>query len=907
MLNTNRRRIQMALQGKRSGLLFISIVLLFFLFLIQGVKAENGRQLFSDSIHLSVEHRKYNRLENINQQRITDQYIEAFSKSIPRILAYTKFSIHWKQSIVVSEEGIIFHSKGVHIRGNRHYRGFPVDEYMTPEAIKCILQCDYKGQSLNFVDTLESASQFTAQLQVADSIKVKDLNFRSFSYQLLYTEKQEADFKALTNAIDQYYLDFPLLKKALEKVGRISMGSLNMLPIYNANLKEAENTLDKLQESDYLKLLDLEQHDPLQFLPRFRNLQSGIAFKRQKIDRQMKNLERLYYQEGKNYLNTDTAISRSYFEKSIQSNPYYSPAYLELARLDLSQKKLQASASKIEYILTDLKPDTLTYKQIMNFNDRLVAAFIDKAKELMADEDYNKATEVMEQAESFCENTSRYECSGDVEKYLSLARYGIYNAYISVARQALRRERPELALQYIRLVEEFQKKNSSSIISDEAIRELYAETAELLVSQAKYLLETKNFSKALSHFENAGKLCRTDDCQTMIHRYKAKAFQGIYDSLITDAQQIFDNDDIEEADKKLNAADIYRAKYSDFISKASTRDLLRKNIDQALYRQHLQRGYSFLNFERPEAALNKFTKAECLLKQYQFATNDTLDSLITVAAKPIVLSKIKRAELKVWGNQFSQARAILVDLQQDVQAYRLSEEAQVRERMQLLKEKLYNKYCKAVLDTFNHHKQQASLGISQTNYLIAKDHFQKALSIARRHPECKADTHEISQTLYEYEPLFVFAEMKQQLFRLDAGEKYTQAVQKAAEIASYYDKQDLKQQGLSRTSPLTYATEHQDIEVKRIATSWYLQNRNPEDALEVMRSINQNKVSSADFKQLQKKTGRMLARTDAARSSGADYRKMAENYSANQNWFRFLENAYRSEYRKAAGIFPYFF
>ncbi|MFW6019496.1 MAG: tetratricopeptide repeat protein [Bacteroidales bacterium] len=874
---------------------------------VEAVTAQKTNDsFFQDSIHITVEHRKYNRTEHINNQRITDEFIEAFSKSIPRILAYTTFSIHWQHEAAFTNNKILTDLKGIHIRGYKTYRDFPVQKFLIPGQIKCNYAFEYTNQTLNYIDTVNLKQKSSSNLSIPDSINPTKLTFLSFDFQLIYNTSEKENFLKITQAIDQYYRDFPRLKNALEKVGKITIGNLNMLPIYSANLKEAENTLENITEKGYLSLLDLEKNDPLGFLPRFKNLQRGIAFKRQKIDNQMKNRDRLYYQEGLNYLTKDTSIARGYFEKSIQTNPFFSPAYLELSKLNLSKGQLHNSAQHIEYILQELKPDTQTYRKVINFNDKLIGAFIDSANILMDKEDFNQAVSVMERAEDFCHNTPQYECPADVQKQLSNARYGIYNAYISVARKAIERRRPELALEYIKLINDYQKENSQSIISTNSIKDLYSKVAELFVEQAQQMIDSKKYKQALSHLKEAEKICKSANCKAAIQSNLAHAHQGIYDQHLKNADKAFQQNNFSEAEQIIQQADAYLKDHKKHLSPSLFRDSLKQEIDYEVYQKNLEKGYKYLTIDQPENALNKFIKAKNLLENYNYEKNDTIDSLIRISAKPIILSKIGKGKLKVWGEKFNEAKNILNETRSDTEKFLLSQNKEIQDSLSSFKSKLKSRLCQKVRDTINDYRQRASLNMSKSNYLLAKDNYKKILLKASQYEQCSIDAKSTEEKLSENHHLFKYAQMQQKLDSLYKKKEYKALVTKIQHMVSFYENKNLSERGIPKITPLTFVQKYKTTGLIRYITQWYIKQEKGYKALETLKTIDTEKINPEEFKSLQKAIGKSIAKEDIDQDISSDYKAHSKDIAPG-SWYKFFRRSYRSTYRKKAGIFPYFF
>ncbi|MFO8054680.1 MAG: hypothetical protein R6U19_05890 [Bacteroidales bacterium] len=894
----------------------VPVIFLLFFFPLSSVYGQQaGRVIYKDSVSLRVKHRKYKKHREINDQRVTDQFIDSFSRSIPRILAYTTFSIHWEQTISVSGQFLHSRLSGLHIRGYNSYRGFPVSEHMLPERIRMNYHLNYEGRRISVADTFQTGASQESRIKLADSLKTKKIDLDSLDYALIYELRQKERFTAVASAIDQYYEDFALLKEALEKVATISTGNLNMLPIYNARLKEAENTLKRLRSREYLKLLDLENHDPLQFHPRFLNLKNGISFKRKKIDRQMKNLDRLYHRAGVSYLKKDTSISRKYFQKAIQSNPYYTASWLWLARLDLSAGFPGQAADKVAYIFNELKPDTQMYRQTIGFSDSLSQAFVSKAQRLMANSDYNEAIQLMERAQKFCIHTKQYECPDAIDKHLSLARYGIYNAYISVARKAIEQERPAMALEYITMVDTFRRNNQSSIVSGKEVDELYEEVAGLFLEQAEHLLNNQQYKKALSHFRQAGQLCKTSSCENMTARYKSRAHRGIYKDMLEQAEEELEKENYNNANQKLGEAQAYVHKHKPLLEKSRKHEQLKQQLAHEQYKENMKQGWEYLQQERNPLALREFDKASAYLSRYATERNDTLDSLARKAARPQIraaINYIKQTLYPKFEVIYGKPELLekeIVKIEKDTAKYGLTEDKEIAEGLKELRDSLEQEICKLVQDSLNDYRRQGKLEISDGGYLEAEKQYQKALEVAGKNPQCETDsTEDIKNKMQKYKAHFRFLGMKRNADQLYRQEAFSKVMDTLQQMMHYFKAQDLENKGLSRITPVSYARAKNDHSFSIYVIEHYLQEQNDsKNALAVLKDIDPDQLSEEDSKKLQKRIAKALAKKDAQKNTPHDYREKAAEYSDNSKRFNLLERYYKSEYRKEKGIFPYFF
>ncbi|MFO8088047.1 MAG: hypothetical protein R6T91_09650 [Bacteroidales bacterium] len=882
------------------------ILFLTYLFLSTDTTGQIVKTWFNDSVHLTVKHRKYEQNNHINNQRITNQYLEAFSKSIPRILAYTTYQVHWHQKIQYENTTITNSIQGLRLSGYTDYRGFSMKDFLVPAKVIYTYDLSYQGIALSFSDTLTRTTSRSA-VQVPDSLSEKKLTFEDFHYQFFFQEEQAQKFRTKMQAIDQYYLDFPILKNTLEKVASIGTANLNMLPIYSANLREAESVLKQLKNRSYQSILNLEETDPLEFLPRFQNLNSGIAFKRQRIDRQLKNIDRLFYQEGINYLNTDTSIARAYFEKAIQSNPYYSPAYLEIARLNLTQHKLPEAASAIEHILQQLKPDTATYQKIMSFNDTLLTAFINKGKHLLDMEDYNAAVAILERAKHFCDSTPNYTCQAPVDKYLSQAKYGIYKAYTDVARKAIDNERPEMALRFIQQVDRFQQNNSRAIISNQEIKGLYAETAELFIKKARLSLDLNEFKAALAHLQKADSICPDADCRKRTESSIVKAHQGIYENLLKESKTEYQNGYYQQAVQILSKADKYLLDHQKHTRKSSSHDTLKKSIDYQLYRSNLKKGSTFLNFSKPKTALSHFLEAQHLLNQYHFEHNDTLDTLISAAARPLILSALKQGELKLWGHKYQQAFDILNDIEKDTAKYHLENDFLIAQKISSFEHELTKAFCQEVSDSIQTTKEQAYSLLKKDKYIQAELLLEQSLALVQRHAICSLPARPVTDTLELYEDVFRYFRSKIRLDSLRSQKKYEETITLIRQMQENYENHKLVAAKAGKISLTKYGGSQQDDALKVYYLRYQLKQQQNKKALVLLRTISSKLLKSKKGKQWQKEIAERMAREDARAQKAINYKAQATEYSKNIPELSVFERHYSSKYRQEAKIFPWFF
>ena len=231
---------------------------------------------------------------------------------------------------------------------------------------------------------------------------------------------------------------------------------------------------------------------------------------------------------------------------------------------------------------------------------------------------------------------------------------------------------------------------------------------------------------------------------------------------------------------------------------------------------------------------------------------------------------------------------------------------QIADSLNSFETKLKSKFCQHVRDTINNYKQRASLNMSKSNYLLAEDNYKKILLKASQHDQCSFDTKSIEEKLSENQHLFRYFKMQKELDSLYTEKDYNALLNKIQHMINFYKNEDLSEQGIYNTTPLTFVKKHKDSELKRHITQWYLEQKKGYKALQVLKTFDQEKTNPNALKELQKAIGKAVARQDINKNISKDYKTHSEDLASGA-WYKFFRRSYRSTYRKKAGIFPYFF
>ena len=155
----------------------------------------------------------------------------------------------------------------------------------------------------------------------------------------------------------------------------------------------------------------------------------------------------------------DTVRALYNLERALQYNQHNPDAMLLKCKILLAKREYQPCVDLIHQVYTQT---TLTDEQEMAVSDftlELYDRLYTHGSELAKIGRSAEALEVFLALEHFCNNMPSGYCNDDYYKGIVLSREGVYESYLSIAREAEKRGNREMAKKFYRYAEEYLKKS----------------------------------------------------------------------------------------------------------------------------------------------------------------------------------------------------------------------------------------------------------------------------------------------------------------------------------------------------------------------------------------------------------------------------------------------------------------
>ena len=155
----------------------------------------------------------------------------------------------------------------------------------------------------------------------------------------------------------------------------------------------------------------------------------------------------------------DTTSAMYHLERALQYNPHNPDAMLLKCKILLDQRQFQPCVDLIHKVYTQTELNDEQENAVSDFTLELYDRLYTHGSELVKSGRSAEALEVFLALEHFCNNMPSGYCNDDYYKGIVLSREGVYESYLTIAREAEKRGNREMARKFYQYAEEYLRKN----------------------------------------------------------------------------------------------------------------------------------------------------------------------------------------------------------------------------------------------------------------------------------------------------------------------------------------------------------------------------------------------------------------------------------------------------------------
>jgi hypothetical protein len=845
------------------------------------------------------------------QNKNNNAVIEEISKSIQKILDYTQIRFNYTACISATDVSksnkkgfkkyeIVINVSPENPVGDILYKSFDISGILIPSITSfSIIISENDGSKTKAFSSgqiqIKTGNKFSTSITFTDSLLFSNPEIKLKDIQFHYSDSSLAVFKAKTQYINDYYNSEFILDALQEKYESIDLSYADLTKIYEIKLKEIEKSLAEIAGKNYIDALGLYSNDPIDFINKYSTLNVKVKNLRIQINSALSTIDKVYYDKGKEYFSkNDTANALLYFEKSSVANPYYSPAFLQLARIYFYKGELINSDQNLINITTKLNPDQLTLKQVIQLSDSLMAGFIKKGESYITDENYHEALKYLNEAKTFCTSVKVIICNETLLKDIAKAKYGIYSSFITVSQKAVDNDKLDLANIYIVKAKDYQIENSTDIISSQEADILLGILVTGLTSQGISLNNQMLYDSALVVLNNVSVLCKKYpdiSCSNKLVPAITVAKQGIYKSFIKKAEEYIKLNEPAKAEEIITAAKKYQQENSSEITLALATDSLSGKLKEKFYQKYIADGISYLKLHQGINALHCFKTAKEIEKNFLVMRDKSLDSLIDASAKPYVSDYIEKGLVNVWGNEPDKAKAVSDTVRLLMEKFKITQDSTLNSALASLDSEITVLYCKHAEDKYNEYYRTAYQKISLQKYTDACSYFQKCLAVVSSNSTCAINNSTALSGIAKYQTAAKYQKILNQSDSAALAGSYSLAIDKYYEAENFSATINLAEYGLSHMAFSKYIT-LQDKNYILKTSEYFYRKKNFSETFICLDILRFHNYSDSTITEFQNEMASELCKVDYSSDPEQKSSAAISKYPVSDSWYQPFRKTY---------------
>ncbi|WP_071594857.1 tetratricopeptide repeat protein [Pontibacter roseus] len=490
-----------------------------------------------------------------------------------------EFVVRLEQHARIADAGDVLQLKvqlqQLNATGDVYYRGFDMAPFLLPEKAKLIVKLlDSQGKEVKKYDlsgvNLSKETVVALETTIPDTATNQSYKLKLEGMELLYGSNDVQEVEDRIDLIQDYYAADATLSKALQDIARINPEDIDRIKLQDRHLHEMEEALVQVQGKRFQEKLGLNQYDPQRYTSKGSQLSQLLKERRRAINHTLATLDQQFYNRGISLLAKGSqAAAATYFVKSLEVNPRFAPAHLQLARLDFVSGNLRDAAGRTRDILTQMRVDPQTEQMALGLAYDIYGAFVTQGHAFNGQGDYRSALTAYADARTLCSTIGGLRCNlpalNDGE---GRAVYGYYRGIVGEGKALLSRNQLEQAEQLADEALAFQQQYDYVLHDAPEATELQGQVKYqyyvLHIDKGRHAMKAQDYRNALSQFESALALEQSYTFKPVreLGSLAQQAAKPVLLSQLSDGYTQAMNNQLADARATASSAESMRARYA---------------------------------------------------------------------------------------------------------------------------------------------------------------------------------------------------------------------------------------------------------------------------------------------------------------------------------------------------------
>jgi hypothetical protein len=770
----------------------------------------------------------------------------------------------------------------ISIDGHINIKDFAIDSLLWPGNFTATIELingrhkrdilNIVGDAFNKTTTVDLTENYSPGIGELNAI-IKDIGFS-------YSNKNLLAIEEISQRIKYYYSYSTLIDNVISEYDKkaFAVGEAHHDVILRK--LELDRLFYNLTNHKLTESLILKNRDP-----------SGLLRKEKALKRLGKRAQTLYnnvlrnstsdpesyHQFCKGYCN----LSKKYLSQSKSHQPSYAIGFNEMAQVVINGQIRKNLTTITNYYLSNEADENLLYNYIFS-------EFTDLADYEIKNENFADALLLLSNSNTiknwFNLSPTKLFVSSSIA-----ALAGISTSYLKVGKMALTAGNLSLSYKYIGKCESVIDQNSK-IIQSVAINDTsFNEFIRLQIGISQKLSELEEYAMALKSLMYASSICKRTINTTLCVKV---------DSLICHIhinKQHFEIEQLIDLLNRYQYPDAYNMLFAikrnmDTVqcSDEKVKALFNENT-YSLFLEYLQQGQILSDAKQYGTALEKLLKARSL-KNILKITEINIDSLIKIAAEPVIQKIIEQSNFDTWANRIDDANLLYDSAINLNLKYYNGKNERIKHALNELQINMELRKCVEYRNNYNDAIRNAHILIKKNKYENIEKHLLEADYFAKNFPECNINNSDVkkikSQHQFKLEFYRLYSNLRNQLYQ----KEYENVIMHYKELMRYYNLHNLQSKGILFPTLNEFIVK-QKLPVLTLETAKYYLNENkPEHCLKYLSVYKEQGGKKQDCKNVMSENAIILAKLD--NEVQIPVKEALNKYTQGESWYNHFKIVY---------------
>ncbi len=372
----------------------------------------------------------------------------------------------------------------------------------------------------------------------------------------------------------------------------------------------------------------------------------------------------------------------------------------------------------------------------------------------------------------------------------------------------------------------------------------------------------------------------------------SRAYRRVYMHFVVEAEKHHAAGQHTRAAESLQNAMDFRLQNMNYLSQSDEARLLQQEINEPVVNAVIDKGITAIQQGQADVALNSFMAAREQARRYELTYGYRLDSLTSLAAKPILLDHLRTAHLKIWANELDSAWAIYEDADMLRERFMLKRDPVIQAAFSELDRRFIERICLNHQFDFDELIDKMKRAEKEGRLMDIYPLVQQAEPIPVNNPGCGIEDEPLQAIKLRYAAFFDYQREYEHVLELLYQRGFTASIESYLKLDARIENFELERFGYKHTFLDDFVLSQGSRNLMLMALQRFIELGLPEKTLQYLQMLYESGYDERASREIQAEAAALLAGRDHGKGWVAAPGEKAEAYVGTSSWYRQFRRSY---------------